>query len=783
VDADHAVYLLDASGRVTGFSPGAEKLEGWTPEEAMGRQFALSWPAESMAPDAVDRLFAQAAKRGEAEHEGWRVRKSSERYWAFTTLTALGDGAGQPLGFVATVRDLTDRYDTSERQRSNDQRLRLLIDSIRDYAVFTLDPEGHIASWNTGAQRIKQYTEKEIVGRHFSVFYSDEEIKAGKCEHELVVAAETGRFEEEGWRYRKDGSRFWASVTISAIRDASGQLIGYSKVTRDLSERRRSEDKLRLSEQRYRQLVDSIKDYAVFMLDPQGYVATWNVGAQRIEGYKEEEIVGKHFSIFYPLEDVRAGKCDNELAIATTTGRFEEEGWRLRKDGSRFWANVVINAVRNDHEHLLGFSKVTRDLTERRRVEEEQAGRIAAERANEAKDEFLALLGHELRNPLAPIVTALQLIEPRAEELGMREVSVIERQVKHMIRLVDDLLDVARLSRGKVELDLVALDLRDVVHRAVEVASPLLESRRHHLALQAPLAVPVFADEARLVQVFANLLTNAAKYTDVGGHITVMVRQEGEEAAVDVTDDGKGIAPDLLPRIFEPFVQGAQTSERQLGGLGIGLTLVRSLVGAHRGRVEVSSRGVGQGSTFSVRLPLHEAAAIATALPPQLSNRTSRRTSNPCRVLLVDDNEDARELSAMMLERAGHQVVAAGDGVEALERVKSFHPDVAVLDIGLPVMDGYELAVRLRAVLPERPPRLIALTGYGQPHDRERSSRAGFHLHLVKPIEAQELLASIDAVRVPVASARAPAARRRCRAPPCRRVAPGRRGGARGRRG
>jgi CheY-like chemotaxis protein len=297
----------------------------------------------------------------------------------------------------------------------------------------------------------------------------------------------------------------------------------------------------------------------------------------------------------------------------------------------------------------------------------------------------------------------------------------------------------------------VALDLRDVVHRAVEVASPLFERRRHHLALQAPVAVPVIADEARLVQVFANLLTNAAKYTEPGGHIGVIVRPDGDEALVEITDDGKGILPELLPRVFEPFVQGAQSSERQLGGLGIGLTLVRSLVGAHGGRVEAASAGPGKGSTFTVHLRRHEAAVVAAPLAVQVSERSSRRSTNPCRVLLVDDNEDARELSAMMLERAGHQVISAADGVEALERVKSFQPDVAVLDIGLPVMDGYELAVRLRGVLAERPPRLIALTGYGQPHDRERSARAGFHLHLVKPIEAQELLSSIDAVRVPVA--------------------------------
>jgi PAS domain S-box-containing protein len=256
--------------------------------------------------------------------------------------------------------------DENEVIRS-DARFRLLVENVVDYAIFLLDPGGHIASWNMGAARIKGYAKHEIIGKHFSIFYPQQEIAAGKCERELAIATEQGRFEEEGWRLRKDGSRFWASVTITAIRDPEGRLVGFGKVTRDLTGRRRAEEELKRSEERLRLMISSVKDYAIFVLDPTGHVASWNPGAERLKGYSADEIIGQHFSRFYPAEDVRAGKCEMELAGAQKDGRFEDEGWRIRKDGSRFWANVVITPVRDEAGTLVGFAKVTRDLSERKR--------------------------------------------------------------------------------------------------------------------------------------------------------------------------------------------------------------------------------------------------------------------------------------------------------------------------------------------------------------------------------------------------------------------------------
>jgi signal transduction histidine kinase len=379
------------------------------------------------------------------------------------------------------------------------------------------------------------------------------------------------------------------------------------------------------------------------------------------------------------------------------------------------------------------------------RKELEEALRCAqeqAEAASRAKDEFLAMLGHELRNPLAPIVTALELMKLRGDGQGNREQEVIERQTRHLIRLVDDLLDVSKVARGILELRRQRVDLREVLFKAMEIASPLLEIRRHHLEVHAPPrgALALDGDEARLAQVIANLLTNAAKYTPPGGHVLLEARREGSEAVVEVRDDGNGISPELLPRIFDLFVQGRQSMDRGEGGLGIGLALVRSLTQLHGGRVSARSAGRGQGSTFTVRLP----SAGVQARGPEPSPSPLRPAVSPRRVLVVDDNEDALAMLTELLRSAGHQVCAASDGPSALELARRFRPEVAILDLGLPAMDGYELASRLRRQTGGDCPRLVALSGYGQESDRSRSTAAGFARHLVKPLETSELLAAIE---------------------------------------
>jgi PAS domain S-box-containing protein len=381
-----------------------------------------------------------------------------------------------------------------------------------------------------------------------------------------------------------------------------------------------------------------------------------------------------------------------------------------------------------------------------RLYESEQRARAQAERASLAKDEFLAMLGHELRNPLAPILTAIELMKLHGDRLAERERVVMERQARHLVQLVDDLLDVSRIARGKLELKSVPLELGKAVARAVEIASPLLEQQAHRLQVSvASQGLLVVGDETRLAQVFANLLTNAAKYTDPGGEIVIAAAREGDEIVVRVRDTGVGIAPELLPHIFDLFVQGPRRVDRSRGGLGLGLALVSNLVGLHGGRVDAHSEGSGRGSEFVVRLPAAPAEARHDTGP--LPAARTEPVPSGCRLLVVDDNLDAAEMLSVLLETAGYQTVVAHDGPAALEVLGRFRPQVAILDIGLPVMDGYELAQRIRTASgDEPPPVLVALTGYGQAADRARSRQAGFAAHLVKPVDVSELLRTIDEV-------------------------------------
>jgi|1185.fasta_scaffold00873_5 signal transduction histidine kinase len=383
------------------------------------------------------------------------------------------------------------------------------------------------------------------------------------------------------------------------------------------------------------------------------------------------------------------------------------------------------------------------ELLQRRELEEAlRCAREQAEVASRAKDEFLAMLGHELRNPLAPILTAVELMKLRGDDSTSREQEVIHRQARHLVRLVDDLLDISRITRGVLELRRQRVDVRDVLAKATEMAGPLLEARRHRFEVEAPPrgTLIVHGDEVRLSQVIANLLTNAARYTPAGGHVTARAWRAGTEVAIEVRDDGDGIEPALLLRIFDLFVQGPQSADRGNGGLGVGLALVRSLVTMHGGRVAAASEGPGRGSAFTVWFPIHDTAR-AGAMPDRAALFEGRQRR---RILLVDDNDDALEMLTDFLRSAGHDVRGVSDGAAALEAALAFGPDLAILDVGLPAIDGYELAIKLRERMGAETPVLWALTGYGQEADRARSRAAGFALHLVKPVEAPELLQAIE---------------------------------------
>jgi hypothetical protein len=616
-----------------------------------------------------------------------------------------------------------------------------LVANVQDYAIFLLDPQGNVRSWNAGAERIKGYTASEILRKHFSIFYSPEDVARRWPQQELEIATREGRFETEGWRYRKDGSRFWASVTITAERADDGSLEGFLKITRDLTDRRRAEESLRESEERFRLLIEGVREYAIFALTPEGRIATWNTGAQRIKGYSADEVIGKSFSMFYTPEAAARGKPEWLLRAAVEHGSVEDEDWRVRKDGQRFWANVVITALRDEQGQLRGFAKVTRDLTERRQIDQLQ-------QADRFKNEFLALLAHELRNPLAPIRSALQVLvrrSPENPEIAQAK-EIADRQIRHMTRLLDDLLDVARISEGKLEIRREAIDAAEIVRRAVDAELPFVQERGLELSVDLPQeAAGVDADPVRLQQIFVNLLNNAAKYTDPGGKITVSARAEGGQVVVRVRDTGIGIEPFMVPRLFEPFVQVERREKRSVGGVGLGLAVVRKLVEMHEGSVHVFSAGLGRGSEFVVRLPqvrigrsARESRAPGAGVAP---------AANPQRILVADDNVDAADGLKLLLELGGDQVRVAYDGVSALAVAREFRPQVALLDVGMPRLDGYEIARRMRAAEETRGTVLIAVTGWGQPEDRRRSQAAGFDYHLVKPVDPSTLERLLETIR------------------------------------
>jgi PAS domain S-box-containing protein len=945
--AGDAVLVTDSQGNVHILNPVAQFLTGWTATEAVGQPLKKVFQIRNEETGApadfpARRVLEEGIVIGLGNHTLLIARDGTSRP-VDDSAAPIRSEDGTIFGMVLIFRDVSDRRQLERLQRdyqneleqqvqertaqlrASEERFRLLVEGTHDYAIFMLDPGGHIVSWNPGAERIKGYRADEIIGRHFDAFYPPEDVERGKPAYELEVATTLGKYEEEGWRLRKDGSRFWASVLITALRDESQALRGFSKITRDLTELKAAEDAARnlraeqaarrFAEEAERQSRAQAEQLGLFVEHLPAAVAMFDrdmrylyVSRRWRADYElgEQDLVGRsHYEIFPEIPERWKEVHRHCLAGAVQRSeedRFDRPGgvarwlrwecrpWRdaggeiggilifseditERKQGEaqlRFladasktlaeltdptsalqkvaalavpffadWcavdmaeangtlrrlavAHVDPSKVELAHElqrryppdpkapggayHILrtGQAVILSDITddflvqtipdpELRRIVRElglrsyigvplqargktlgvitfiaaESGRrykardlaVAQELAHRAgiavenaqlyaelreadrlKDEFLAMLAHELRNPLAPIRNALHVIKQVTSDgvlVGqMRDVA--ERQVLHMARLLDDLLDVSRISRGKIELRSEVVDLAAVVRQTAEVVRPMIEERRHDLTLNlAPEPVYVRGDPTRLEQILTNLLNNAAKYTDPGGRITVTVACPEGRAVLRVRDSGIGIAPEMLPRIFELFVQAERRLDRSQGGVGIGLTLVRRLVELHGGTVEASSAGLGQGSEFVVALPaLARGPSTAPTAPP---DEDAPMTTKHRRILVVDDNVDSAESLGMLLRLAGQEVQVAYNGQSALALAGTFRPHVVLMDIGMPGMDGYETARRLRQQPGLEKTMLVALTGWGQEEDRRRSLEAGFDRHLVKPIEPEQL--------------------------------------------
>jgi PAS domain S-box-containing protein len=600
---------------------------------------------------------------------------------------------------------------------TDERRYQYLITGISDYAIYMLDPSGHVSSWNAGANRFKGYQAHEILGEHFSRFYTDEDRATGLPARALSTALNEGKYEAEGWRVRKDGSRFWAHVVIDPIYNEEGTLLGFAKVTRDVTERKVAEDKLRESEQRFRLLVQGVTDYAIYMLSPEGIVTNWNAGAERIKGYSLEEILGQHFSRFYTDEDRLAGGPDRALSIAATVGRYESEGWRVRKDGSRFWAHVVVDAVHDASGQLVGFAKITRDLTEKKKTDEAlEVANAALYQAQkmESIGQLTGGIAHDFNNLLSVLSSGLEVLGLQRGDSGKRgdarTLESMRRAIDRGARLTQQLLAFARQQPLQAEtrnINRIITGFESVLRRAGNTGIEFnieLDRKTHNAVI----------DSARFESALLNLVVNARDAMPEGGsisissaNVTLAERQAGslpagEYVRVTVRDTGTGMSPDVIARAFEPFFTTKEVGK----GTGLGLSQVYGFIKQSGGEVVIESEE-GKGT------------AISIYLPAVVSDELEAGAEHTERVLIVEDEPDLMDVASALFASMGYDVLTAANSNEAIDVLEHKDVDILFTDIVMPNgMDGIELAAYTRAHYPDT--KIMLASGYPLPALKQR---------------------------------------------------------------
>jgi len=741
-NSNDAIISKSLDGTIQTWNAAAEREFGYTAAEAVGRSISLVIP-----PDRNDEetSIIDSLKQGRRvdRFDTWRVHKDGTPVQVSLTISPLFNDAGEVIGASKIARDVTHERQAADRERqllaeaaTANTKFRAFFDQGPGFAgIMAID--GTILEPNRLSWQGCGFTREAIVGKPFweGPWWtpSRELVDIIMRASQQAAAGET--FREELPYFVADGTQRVADVMIQPIRDESGQVVFLAPTGTDITDRKLAE----AERQRFVTVVENSTDF-IGMCDLQGVPFFVNRAGLQMVGLGELEDLSRVNlrEFFYPEDQSKV--IDEFIPAVLRNGHGEMEvRFRNFQTGDPLWMVYKVLALTDDQNQAIGLATVSQDVTRRREMEDNL--RMLASDLSEAdrrKDEFLATLAHELRNPLAPIRNALQILRHSGDEPGREQARLMmERQLEQLVRLVDDLLDVSRITRGKLELRTSPVQLSAVINSALETSRPLIDRMGHEISVVLPEEdVLIDADLTRLAQVFSNLLNNSAKYMDSGGRIWITAAREGTDVVVSVRDAGIGIPSDQLSHIFGMFSQADHSLERAQGGLGIGLTLVQRIVDMHHGQIKASSPGVGHGATFTVRLPALQTTAPATTPVPESDTSAVNSTR---RILIVDDNKDSANSLSMLLQLMGNETQTAYDGQEGVDVAEAFRPDVILLDIGLPKLNGYEACRSIREQSWGKDILLIAVTGWGQDEDRRRSQIAGFDHHLVKPVNPQEL--------------------------------------------
>jgi PAS domain S-box-containing protein len=738
VDAitDYALYMLDPDGRIVTWNSGAERFKGYAPDEIIGEHFSLFFSQEDRDAGLPAHAIATATREGRFEAEGWRVRKDESRFWAHAILDAIRAEDGSLLGFAKITRDVTERMERERALRESERRFQLLVGSVEDYAIYMLDLQGHVTTWNAGARRFKGYEADEIIGQHFSRFFLPADQREDLPARILKTAAEDKRFEMEGWRLRKDGEKFLAHVVVDAIHDEDGSLVGFAKITRDITEKRRLEQANYESALQLRMLVQGVRDYAIYMLDTHGTITSWNPGARAIKGYEEEEAVGQHFSLFYTAEDRARDAPATALATSLREGKFEAEAQRVRKDGSLFWAHVLIDPIFNEVGKHVGFAKITRDINEKKQAEQElrhtQEALLQSQKL-QALGELAGGIAHDFNNLMTVMRGSADFLLKQPDlplEKRNRYLNVMLETAERATSLTSQLLAFAR--RQPLEPEVIDLSVRlDAMGEMLQRTLGSLYDLQLNLAAEL---WPVELDPTGLEAALLNAVLNARDAMPEGGRIAITTsnfsRAQGDGVMLSISDTGEGIPPETLKRVFEPFF----TTKPAGKGTGLGLSQIHGYAVQSGGTATIQSKR-GEGTTVELWLPRTNKQTTRHIL-------TDARITIPkgLRVLLVEDSEHVRYFARQLLEDLGCDVIEASDGRDALDRIEGRDVDLVFSDIVMPVMNGFELATRLKEA-GSRVPVLLA-SGYSSKQFIPKDQRE-FPI-LRKPYKLETLAASIN---------------------------------------